>query len=41
MNVENLSFIDRTNIPKKTKIFINGKWIGVHEKAEYIIDTLR
>ena len=41
MDVVNLSVIDREEIPGKTKIFINGKWIGVHERAEYIISTLR
>jgi len=41
MDVTNLSIIERNEIPGKTKIFINGKWIGVHEKADYIISTLR
>ncbi len=41
MGVTNLGLIDRKDIPGKTKIFINGKWIGVHNKAEYIINTLK
>ncbi len=30
LQVINLDLIERENIPGKTKIFINGKWIGVH-----------
>ena len=28
-----LEIIERAQIPEKTKIFINGKWIGVHNHA--------
>lgn len=41
LEVEPLDVVNPKTIPLKTKIFINGKWIGVHSKAGYIIDTLR
>jgi DNA-directed RNA polymerase II subunit RPB2 len=24
-----------------TKVFINGNWIGIHKKADYLIDVLK
>ena len=41
LEVERLDIVNSKTIPYKTKIFINGKWIGVHSKAGYIIDTLK
>ena len=36
-----MDIVNPKTIPYKTKIFINGKWIGVHNKAGFIIDTLK
>lgn len=41
LGVEKLNETDPHTIPEKTKIFINGKWIGLHEKADFIIKTLK
>ena len=41
LEVEPLDVVNPKTIPLKTKIFINGKWIGVHSKAGYIIYTLK
>lgn len=32
-NVEALWEIDPSDIPKGTKIFVNGLWIGIHRNA--------
>lgn len=39
--MKSLDEVDPKSIPYMTKIFINGKWIGVHSQANYIIETLR
>lgn len=39
--MEPLESIDPKEVPNKTKIFVNGKWIGVHDDAEFVIQTLR
>jgi DNA-directed RNA polymerase II subunit RPB2 len=41
LDVETLESIDPKEVPFKTKIFVNGKWIGLHDDAEFIIRTLR
>jgi len=39
--MENLIEIDPKNIVGKTKIFVNGSWIGVHRNPEYIINEFK
>ena len=41
LGVERLEDADRMSIPYKTKIFVNGDWIGLHDRAEHILKTLR
>lgn len=41
LDVQNLESVDPKEVPQKTKIFVNGKWIGLHNDAEYVIQTLR
>ena len=40
LGVERLQDVDRNLIPYKTKIFVNGDWIGLHDRAEHIFSTL-
>lgn len=39
--MENLLEISPSNIPGKTKIFLNGRWVGVHDNAELLVRNLR
>lgn len=39
--MENLIELDPTSIPGKTKIFLNGSWVGVSTEPENIIKDLR
>ena len=39
--MENLLEISPSNIPGKTKIFLNGRWVGVHDNAETLVRNLR
>ena len=39
--MENLMELEPKNIPGKTKIFLNGCWVGVHENAEWLVKILR
>jgi DNA-directed RNA polymerase II subunit RPB2 len=41
LDVETLESINPKDVPLKTKIFVNGKWIGLHSDAEFVISTLR
>jgi DNA-directed RNA polymerase II subunit RPB2 len=41
LGVERLEEIDPQTIPLKTKIFINGDWIGVHRNSDFIVTTLK
>lgn len=41
LGVERLEDCHVPTIPEKTKIFINGNWIGVHRNANEIIKTLK
>ena len=41
LGVERLEDVDPSSIPSKTKIFINGDWIGLHRNAEFIVNTLK
>jgi len=41
LGVERLEDVDPATIPLKTKIFINGDWIGLHKNAEFIVNTLK
>jgi DNA-directed RNA polymerase II subunit RPB2 len=40
LGTENLSEVHPTNIPGKTKIFVNGSWIGITKEPEYIMKSL-
>lgn len=37
LDVETLESVEPKEIPLKTKIFVNGKWIGLHNDAEFVI----
>lgn len=39
--MENLMELDPRNIPGKTKIFLNGCWVGVHSNAEWLVNILK
>ena len=41
LDVEQLQNINPCEIPYKTKVFINGNWIGLHKNAEEVFITLR
>jgi DNA-directed RNA polymerase II subunit RPB2 len=41
VGVEALDKIEPTEIPKTTKIFVNGNWIGMHNNAEMVIQYLK
>ena len=34
-SMDNIMELDPQGIPGKTKIFLNGCWVGVHENAEW------
>lgn len=36
-----LNKIEPTDVPKTTKIFVNGNWIGMHSNAEAVIEALK
>ena len=38
---ENLEEVQPSVIPKHTKVFVNGVWIGVHRDPEMLVRTLR
>ena len=40
LDVEDLKDVEPRQIPKQTKIFVNGNWIGMHEHANFVIDKL-
>ena len=40
LGTENLSEVHPTNIPGKTKIFVNGSWIGITNEPETIMKSL-
>ena len=40
LGTENLSEVHPTNIPGKTKIFVNGSWIGITNEPENIMKSL-
>ncbi|KAL0799311.1 hypothetical protein Bca101_054486 [Brassica carinata] len=39
--LENLQEISPSDIPKATKIFVNGKWVGIHRIPDMLVKTLR
>lgn len=39
--MENLEEISPTVIPDSTKIFLNGKWVGVHRDPDHLVRTLK
>lgn len=41
VGVETLDRIEPSSIPKTTKIFVNGNWIGMHQNAEQVIRFLK
>lgn len=38
---EDLEEISPSVIPKATKIFVNGVWVGIHREPQTLVDTLR
>ncbi|XP_013615793.1 PREDICTED: DNA-directed RNA polymerase II subunit 2-like, partial [Brassica oleracea var. oleracea] len=38
---ENFEEISPSVIPKATKIFVNGMWVGVHRDPDMLVKTLR
>ncbi|KAL4423802.1 hypothetical protein ABPG75_001103 [Micractinium tetrahymenae] len=38
---EDLEEISPSVIPKATKIFVNGVWVGIHRDPQHLVDTLR
>lgn len=41
LNIEPLENVEPQEVPLKTKIFVNGKWVGLHHDPELVIQTLR
>lgn len=41
LKVEPLDSVAIDQIPTKTKIFVNGNWIGLHDRGDHVIDTLK
>jgi len=41
LDMEPLYEIRRSDIPKSTKVFMNGSWIGVHKDANHLVQKLR
>ena len=39
--MENLEEITADSIPKATKVFVNGRWVGLHRNPKDLVDTLR
>jgi DNA-directed RNA polymerase II subunit RPB2 len=39
--MENLEEITADTIPKATKVFVNGRWVGLHRNPKDLVDTLR
>uniref|UniRef100_A0A0D3BKN9 DNA-directed RNA polymerase subunit beta n=1 Tax=Brassica oleracea var. oleracea TaxID=109376 RepID=A0A0D3BKN9_BRAOL len=39
--LENLEEISPADIPQATKIFVNGKWVGIHRIPDMLVRTLR
>lgn len=39
--MENFLDMNPSNLPGKTKIFVNGSWVGVHENAEVLVRNIR
>ena len=39
--MENFLDMNPSNLPGKTKIFLNGSWVGVHENAEVLVRNIR
>lgn len=39
--MENLMELNPQDIPGKTKIFLNGCWVGVHQNTEWLVKSLR
>ena len=39
--MENLEEITADSIPKATKVFVNGCWVGLHRNPKDLVDTLR
>ncbi|KND01611.1 uncharacterized protein SPPG_03408 [Spizellomyces punctatus DAOM BR117] len=40
-NMENLEEITPDRIPKATKVFVNGQWLGIHDDPDTLVKTLR
>ncbi|TPX72974.1 DNA-directed RNA polymerase [Spizellomyces sp. 'palustris'] len=40
-NMENLEEITPDRIPKATKVFVNGQWLGIHDDPDTLVRTLR
>jgi DNA-directed RNA polymerase II subunit RPB2 len=40
LNTENLVELSAKDIHDRTKVFVNGSWIGIHGDAEYLVNTL-
>eukprot|EP01094_Clydonella_sp_ATCC50884_P008296 TRINITY_DN1766_c0_g1_i2.p1 TRINITY_DN1766_c0_g1~~TRINITY_DN1766_c0_g1_i2.p1 ORF type:complete len:1180 (-),score=381.56 TRINITY_DN1766_c0_g1_i2:113-3652(-) len=38
---ENLEEIAPSKVPKSTKVFVNGKWVGIHRSADTLVEQLR
>ncbi|KAJ7297966.1 hypothetical protein O6H91_Y025100 [Diphasiastrum complanatum] len=39
--MQNLEEVSSSTLCKSDKIFLNGKWVGVHEEPECLVETLR
>jgi DNA-directed RNA polymerase beta subunit len=39
--MDSLKDVSAENIPKATKIFVNGRWVGLHNSPEDLVNTLR
>eukprot|EP00698_Gefionella_okellyi_P015837 TRINITY_DN4491_c0_g1_i1.p1 TRINITY_DN4491_c0_g1~~TRINITY_DN4491_c0_g1_i1.p1 ORF type:complete len:1180 (+),score=270.94 TRINITY_DN4491_c0_g1_i1:116-3655(+) len=39
--LENLEEISCSVIPRSTKVFLNGVWVGIHRNADELVSTLR
>ena len=40
-NMENLEEIAPSKVPQSTKIFVNGRWVGIHRTADALVSELR
>ncbi|KAI9089813.1 hypothetical protein DFS34DRAFT_383073 [Phlyctochytrium arcticum] len=40
-NMENLEEITPDRIPRATKVFVNGQWLGIHDDPDTLVKTLR